>query len=130
MLDKSDLQAIQDMITAAIQPVNNRLDTIETRLDTIETRLDNVENKLDTIETRLDNVENRLDTMETRLDNVENRLDAMQKDISTIKSDIHFNRKTEIDIIDYIDNRIDEKVELVTNKKIQALKDELNIKVA
>ncbi len=65
-----------------------------------------------------------------RLDKMDARLDAMQDDITIIKSDVKipekndvkFNRKTEINVIDYIENRLDEKID----SKINQLKAELN----
>ena len=57
------------------------------------------------------------------------KTDAMQDDITIIKSDVKipkndvkFNRKTEINVIDYIENRLDEKID----SKINQLKAELN----
>ena len=42
--------------------------------------------------------------------------------LQLLKNDVKFNRKTEINVIDYIENRLDEKID----SKINQLKAELN----
>ena len=44
----------------------------------------------------------------------------IKSDVKILKNDVKFNRKTEINVIDYIENRLDEKY------KINQLKAELN----
>ena len=84
MLDKNDLQAIQEMMQASLQ---SNLQAINERLDTMQ-----------------------------------DDITIIKSDVKTLKNDVKFNRKTEINVIDYIENRLDEKVD----SKINQLKAELN----
>lgn len=71
MLDKNDLQAIQEMMQASLQ---SNLQAINERLDTMQ-----------------------------------DDITIIKSDVKTLKNDVKFNRKTEINVIDYIENRLDEK---------------------
>ena len=84
MLDKNDLQAIQEMMQASLQ---SNLQAINERLDTMQ-----------------------------------DDITIIKSDVKTLKNDVKFNRKTEIKVIDYIENRLDEKID----SKINQLKAELN----
>ena len=84
MLDKNDLQAIQEMIQASLQ---SNLQAINERLDTMQ-----------------------------------DDITIIKSDVKILKNDVKFNRKTEINVIDYIENRLDEKID----SKINQLKAELN----
>lgn len=98
MLEKSDLQAIQELIQASIkeslQPINDRLDTMDSQFNEINTRLDTMQDDITVI----------------------------KADVKALKNDVRFNRKTEINVMDYIENRLDEKID----NKINQLKAELN----
>lgn len=84
MLDKNDLQAIQEMMQASLQ---SNLQAINERLDTMQ-----------------------------------DDITIIKSDVKTLKNDVEFNHKTEINVIDYIENRLDEKID----SKINQLKAELN----
>jgi predicted lipoprotein len=84
MLDKNDLQAIQEMMQASLQ---SNLQAINERLDTMQ-----------------------------------DDITIIKSDVKTLKNDVKFNHKTEINVIDYIENRLDEKID----SKINQLKAELN----
>ena len=84
MLDKNDLQAIQEMMQASLQ---SNLQAINERLDTMQ-----------------------------------DDITISKSDVKTLKNDVKFNRRTEINVIDYIENRLDEKID----SKINQLKAELN----
>lgn len=84
MLDKNDLQAIQEMMQASLQ---SNLQAINERLDTMQ-----------------------------------DDITIIKSDVKTLKNDVKFNYKTEINVIDYIENRLDEKID----SKINQLKAELN----
>ena len=84
MLDKNDLQAIQEMMQARLQ---SNLQAINERLDTMQ-----------------------------------DDITIIKSDVKTLKNDVKFNHKTEINVIDYIENRLDEKID----SKINQLKAELN----
>lgn len=84
MLDKNDLQAIQEMIQASLQ---SNLQAINERLDTMQ-----------------------------------DDITIIKSDVKTLKNDVKFNHKTEINVIDCIENRLDEKID----SKINQLKAELN----
>lgn len=112
MLEKSDLQAIQELIQASIkeslQPVNDRLDTMDNRFNEINTRLDTMDSQFNEIN--------------TRLDTMQDDITVIKADVKALKNDVRFNRKTEINVMDYIENRLDEKID----NKINQLKAELN----
>ena len=84
MLDKNDLQAIQEMMQASLQ---SNLQAINERLDTMQ-----------------------------------DDITIIKSDVKTLKNDVKFNHKTEINVIDYIENRLDEKIDRTINQ----LKAELN----
>ena len=84
MLDKNDLQAIQEMMQASLQ---SNLQAINERLDTMQ-----------------------------------DDITIIKSDVKILKNDVKFNRKTEINVIYYIENRLDEKID----SKINQLKAELN----
>lgn len=84
MLDKNDLQEIQEMMQASLQ---SNLQAINERLDTMQ-----------------------------------DDITIIKSDVKTLKNDVKFNHKTEINVIDYIENRLDEKID----SKINQLKAELN----
>ena len=84
MLDKNDLQAIQEMMQASLQ---SNLQAINERLDTMQ-----------------------------------DDITIIKSDVKTLKNDVKFNRRTEINVIDYIENILDEKID----SKINQLKAELN----
>lgn len=91
MLDKNDLQAIQELIQTSIQ-------------------------------SNLQPINDRLDKMDARLDAMQDDITIIKSDVKTLKNDVKFNRRTEINVIDYIENRLDEKID----SKINQLKAELN----
>ena len=66
MLDKNDLQAIQEMMQASLQ---SNLQAINERLDTMQ-----------------------------------DDITIIKSDVKTLKNDVKFNHKTEINVIDYIEN--------------------------
>lgn len=105
MLEKSDLQAIQELIQASIkeslQPINDRLDTMDNRFNEINTRLN---------------------TMQSDITAMQDDITIIKVDVKALKNDVRFNRKTEINVMDYIENRLDEKID----NKINQLKAELN----
>ena len=78
MLDKNDLQAIQEMIQASLQ---SNLQAINERLDTMQ-----------------------------------DDITIIKSDVKTLKNDVKFNHKTEINVIDYIENRLDEKIDCKINQ--------------
>ena len=84
MLDKNDLQAIQELIQTSIQ--------------------------------------SNLQPINARLDAMQDDITIIKSDVKILKNDVKFNRKTEINVIDYIENRLDEKID----SKINQLKAELN----
>ena len=91
MLDKNDLQAIQELIQTSIQ-------------------------------SNLQPINDRLDKMDARLDAMQDDITIIKSDVKILKNDVKFNRKTEINVSDYIENRLDEKID----SKINQLKAELN----
>ena len=60
--------------------------------------------------------------MDARLDAMQDDITIIKSDVKILKNDVKFNRKTEINVIDYIENRLGEKID----SKINQLKAELN----
>ena len=54
-------------------------------------------------------INDRLDKMDARLDAMQDDITIIKSDVKILKNDVKFNRKTEINVIDYIENRLDEK---------------------
>ena len=84
MLDKNDLQAIQEMMQASLQ---SNLQAINERLDTMQ-----------------------------------DDITIIKSDVKTLKNDVKFNHKTKINVINYIKNTLNKKID----SKINQLKAELN----
>ena len=72
--------------------------------------------------TNFKHINDRLDKMDARLDAMLDDITIIKSDVKILKNDVKFNRKTEINVIDYIENRLDEKID----SKINQLKAELN----
>lgn len=82
-----------------------------------------------TTDEKIDLILSRMDKMQSDILSIKSDISTMQDDITIIKSDVKklknivvFNRKSEMNIIDYIENRLDEKLD----SKINQLKAELN----
>ena len=67
-------------------------------------------------------LQSNLQAINERLDTMQDDITIIKSDVKTLKNDVKFNRKTEINVIDYIENRLDEKID----SKINQLKAELN----
>lgn len=76
MLEKQDLQAIQQLIQSTIEPLRQDIQSLKADVSALQ-----------------------------------DDVTIIKSDVKDIKSNVRFNRKSEIDIINYIDNRIDEKIE-------------------
>ncbi len=82
-----------------------------------------------TTDEKFDLILSRLNEMQSDILSIKSDISTMQDDITIIKSDVKklknivvFNRKPEMNIIDYIENRLNEKLD----SKINQLKAELN----
>jgi DNA repair exonuclease SbcCD ATPase subunit len=60
-------QSIDDHSDAIMKEIRKHTEPIERRLDRVETRLDTIEGRFDKVETRLDTIEGRLDRVETTM---------------------------------------------------------------
>ena len=72
---------------------------------------------LETILTRLDSVQDDITALKASVSNVQNDISVIKKDVKDVKAHVKVNRRSEIDLIDYLDNRIDEKIERALNNK-------------
>lgn len=63
-LTKDDLQAIAQLMSEQIKPINERLDRMDERFDGIDKRLDGIDERLDKVDERLDGIDGRLDRIE------------------------------------------------------------------
>ena len=66
-------------------------------------------------------LQSNLQAINERLDTMQDDITIIKSDVKTLKNDVKFNRKTEINVIDYIENRLDEKID----SKINQLKAEI-----
>uniref|UniRef100_UPI003FEFD235 hypothetical protein n=1 Tax=Candidatus Fimivicinus sp. TaxID=3056640 RepID=UPI003FEFD235 len=57
MDEKMLLQAIQEIVKAEIEPLNERMGGMEQRMDGIEQRMDGIEQRMDGMEQRMDRFE-------------------------------------------------------------------------
>ena len=71
MDEKMLLQAIQEIVKAEIEPLNERMGGIEQRMDGMEQRMDGMEQRMGGIEQRMDGMEQRMGGMEQRMDRFE-----------------------------------------------------------
>ena len=56
-------------------------------------------------------IKSELQPINEQLDELQDDINIIKADVKTIKKHVHFNRQTETDIIDYIEKRVDEKLE-------------------
>ena len=71
MDEKMLLQAIQEIVKAEIEPLNERMGGMEQRMGGIEQRLGGMEQRMDGIEQRMGGMEQRMGGMEQRMDRFE-----------------------------------------------------------
>lgn len=91
-LDKSDLNAIQELMTDSLAPV---LESIELRFDGLDGRMDGLDGRMEKLEQgQIQNTHAILDLqtsvhkINTRLDSIEGRLAALENDIKEIYATI------------------------------------------
>lgn len=84
-MTKEEMLLLRDMmreeVTAAVAPINQRLDALEKRIDE---RLDNVEGRLNKVDERLDTIDERLDTIDERLDTIEENTTITREAVNTL----------------------------------------------
>ena len=68
MDEKMLLQAIQEIVKAEIEPLNERMGGIEQRMGGMEQRMDGIEQRMDGMEQRMGGVEQRMDRFEILLE--------------------------------------------------------------
>ena len=78
MDEKMLLQAIQEIVKAEIEPLNERMGGIEQRMGGMEQRMDGIEQRMDGMEQRMGGVEQRMGGMEQRMGGVEQRMDRFE----------------------------------------------------
>ena len=71
MDEKMLLQAIQEIVKAEIEPLNERMGGIEQRMGGIEQRMGGMEQRMGGMEQRMDGMEQRMGGMEQRMDRFE-----------------------------------------------------------
>ncbi len=79
MDEKMLLQAIQEIVKAEIEPLNERMGGIEQRMGGMEQRMDGIEQRMDGMEQRMDGMEQRMGGMEQRMDGMEQRMGGMEQ---------------------------------------------------
>ena len=78
--------------------------------------------KFDLILSRMDKMQSDILSIKSDISTMQDDITIIKSDVKTLKNDVKFNRRTEINVIDYIENRLDEKID----SKINQLKAELN----
>ncbi len=78
--------------------------------------------KFDLILSRMDKMQSDILSIKSDISTMQDDITIIKSDVKILKNDVKFNRKTEINVIDYIENRLDEKID----SKINQLKAELN----
>lgn len=68
MDEKMLLQAIQEIVKAEIEPLNERMDGMEHRMGGVEQRMGGMEHRMDGMEQRMDGMEQRMDRFEILLE--------------------------------------------------------------
>lgn len=79
--------------------------------------LESILTRFDNMDVRLDSMQDDITALKASVSNVQNDVSIIKKDVKDVKAHVKFNRKSDIDIIDYIDNRIDEKIQRAINSK-------------
>ena len=78
---------------------------------TVDEKLDLIVNEISNINAKLNGIDDRLNGFDDKFDELQDDINIIKADVKTIKKHVHFNRQTETDIIDYIEKRVDEKLE-------------------
>ncbi len=71
MDEKMLLQAIQEIVKAEIEPLNERMGGMEQRMGGMEQRMDGMEQRMDGMEQRMGGMEQRMGGVEQRMDRFE-----------------------------------------------------------
>lgn len=94
-LTKEDLQAISELVSGLLVPVNERLDKVDAGLDKMETELDKMDARLDQVEVRLDQMDERFEKVEDKLhvivfrqNHMSKKMEDLQLDLKVVKRDI------------------------------------------
>ena len=78
MDEKMLLQAIQQIVKTEIEPLNGRMDRMESHIDEMSGRIDKMEGRIDEMSGRIDEMGSRIDEMSGRIDRIETRMDRME----------------------------------------------------
>lgn len=78
MDEKMLLQAIQQIVKTEIEPLNGRMDRMESHIDEMSGRIDKMEGRIDEMGNRIDEMGGRIDRIETRMDRMEMRMDRVE----------------------------------------------------
>ncbi len=78
MDEKMLLQAIQQIVKTEIEPLNGRMDRMESHIDEMSGRIDKMEGRIDEMSGRIDEMGNRIDEMGGHIDRIETRMDRME----------------------------------------------------
>ena len=86
MDEKMLLQAIQQIVKTEIEPLNGRMDRMESHIDEMSGRIDKMEGRIDEMGGRIDEMGRRIDEMSGRIDEMGNRIDEMGGRIDRIET--------------------------------------------
>lgn len=91
-MEQKDLEMFANIVSKAIEPLNDRFDKLEGRFDNLEGRFDNLEG-------RFDNLEGRFENLEGKFDKLEKKVDHLDLDVRDIKLSIDNEINPKINII-------------------------------
>ncbi|MDO5397442.1 MAG: DUF948 domain-containing protein [bacterium] len=92
-----------EMLVQSVNGINKRLDSMQNEINSLRTEMNE----------RFEEVNKRFEKVDERFEEVNKRFDAVEERLDRIERDIRFNRHTEADILDYVERRVDLKIEML-----------------
>ena len=103
------IEKLSDKLTDEISKINDRLtDEISKINDRLTDEVSKINDRFDRTDNRLEEVKKGIDD---RFDSIQDDITIIKADVKRVKSMVQVNRRSESDIINYIENRVDEKIE-------------------
>lgn len=97
-----DEQMLRGILAEMLEPIHQRLGSVEDRLTSLENRMSAVEDRLSTVENRLTNVESELGLVKNRLTEVEKCSLSMEKSLENLKTQLNGVEYRVIDVGDSV----------------------------
>ena len=98
-----------DLLVKAVEKLSDKLtDEISKINDRLTDEVSKINDRFDRADNRLEEVKKGIDD---RFDSIQDDITIIKADVKRVKSMVQVNRRSESDIINYIENRVDEKIE-------------------